>query len=288
MKKIIKLFLSFLLVIAAAMICLYFFFPSDLIINTISSNVKKINPDYHVTIEKASPAFPLYIELDNVQLYREKSLIFDTEKIVLSPDLLSFLGKNNAVGFTSHAYDGLVKGSVRIDRNHASGNIKIVSELSDIQVNLLPVLEDIDNFSISGILNGRVNYQSMEKSFSTGINISEAVIKMENPVLNLDTLSFRDIDADIKSLNDNFEIISCTFSGEQLDMTISGTGIIKNKITETHIDMAGVIELRSILHENRELEKLLNVLPQLKTGKIISFNVKGQIDNPIFSFKLNN
>ncbi len=287
MKKIIKLFLVFIFIIAAAMTYLYFFFPSDLIIKTISSHVKKINPDYHVTIEKVSPAFPLSIKLDNVQLYREKMLIFDTEKIILSPDLVSFLGRNNAVGFTSHAYDGLLKGSVEIDRNHSNGNINIVSELSDIQINLLPVLEDIDHFSISGILNGQVHYRSKEESFSAGITISEAVIKMEKPVLNLDTLYFRDIDADIKSLNDNFEIISCTFSGKQFDMTISGTGIIKDKITETHIDMEGVLDPHGIFHQNRELDNLLNILPQLKKGKSISFNVKGQIDNPIFSFTLN-
>ena len=288
MKILIKLLLSIILLIIASILCLYFLFPSDWVTGTISSQVKKVNPDLDISIEKASPVFPFSIKLENSNVYRNKRLVFDAETVLLTPDLISFLGRNNRVAFFAHAYDGSIKGHAEIDRNESNEDLRIISELSDIQVHLIPVLKDIDQFKITGIMSGHATYTHLEESLNSKITISEAVIKTQKPVLDVDTIAFKNIDADIKSINRKFEIVSCTFTGDQMDMVISGNATITENVQNSYIDLNGEIDPHSILHQSKQMENLLNVLPQLKKGKHISFNVKGPLDNPIFSFKLNN
>ncbi len=275
-------------IIAITAFFIFYLFPSDKLKNYITYKLNSHHPDINVKIDKVKLSFPLSLRIDNVTLYHLNDSWLDAEQIKIVPDLLSLFSAQKIFFFKGKTYEGSLEGRGKFTRNTPTGNVVIDAKLSRIQIKQVDAIQNLTGLKISGVLDGNFTYSEVEKSeghIKADLIISDCTIEPLTPLLNLDRITFKKIEADFSIKNQKLQFKRCTFKGNQMDGNIAGSVTLNRPIGKSVLKLTGTIKPHQVF-----LAKLGKDFPASQLSKKIfnknGFPIKfyGTLDKPSFSF----
>lgn len=284
MKNTRKWLPYFLFIIAVTAFFIYYLFPSDKIKNFITFNLNKTYSGINIAVDHVKPAFPPGLRLYNVNFFHTDNPLFTVEQIKIAPGLLSLFRSKIIFFFKGSAYTGILEGKGEFTKNRPE--VMIDGKLSGIQIKEISAIKDFTGRNISGVLDGKFTYRN-EKEFGDNLKaelaISGGQLELVTPLLQMESITFKKITADLVMKNMNLQIKKCIINGDQIDGRISGSVTLKNTPGQSYLKLSGRIKPHPLL-----IEKLGNDLPaNLMSKKIFGKNgvhirIYGTLDNPRF------
>jgi type II secretion system protein N len=274
----------FLFILAVTAFFIYYLFPSDKIKSFITFNLNKTYPGINIAVDHVKPAFPPGLRLYNVNFFHTDNPLFTVEQIKIAPGLLSLFRSKIIFFFKGSAYTGILEGKGEFTKNRPE--VMIDGKLSGIQIKEISAIKDFTGRNISGVLDGKFTYRN-EKEFGDNLKaelaISGGQLELVTPLLQMESITFKKITADLVMKNMNLQIKKCIINGDQMDGSISGSVTLKNTPGQSYLKLSGRIKPHPLL-----IEKLGNDLPaNLMSKKIFGKNgvhirIYGTLDNPRF------
>ena len=274
----------FLFILAVTAFFIYYLFPSDKVKNLITVNLNKTYPGINIAIDHVKPAFPPGLRLYNVNFYHTHNPLFTVEQIKIGPGLLSLFRSKIIFFFKGSAYTGILEGKGEFTKNRPE--VMIDGKLSGIRIKEISAIKDFTGRNISGVLDGKFTYRN-EKKFGDNLKaelvISDGQLEMEMPLLQMESIPFKKITADLVMKNMNLQIKKCIINGDQMDGRISGSVTLKNTPGQSYLKLSGRIKPHPLLIEKLGNDLPANLLPEKIFGKDgVRIRVYGTIDKPRF------
>jgi type II secretion system protein N len=161
--------------------------------------------------------------------------------------------------------------------------VLINTTFSGIQLKDIAAIRRVIDYQISGMLDGKLAYKtdSRNQSLRGNIRLSNCKVDLDIPLLALESLTFKDVTADLLMNNQTLTIQRCRAQGNQMDASISGTIITGQGI----LDLSGTLNPQHALLaklKNNLAVKLLNAGNTDNQG--FAFKIRGTLDAPEFTF----
>jgi type II secretion system protein N len=277
-----KRLLYFLFIIGVTAFFIYYLFPSDKIKNYITVHVNKTYPDITIAVDQVTPAFPPGLRLYNVKFYHTHDPLFKMEQIKISPGLLSLFRSKINFSFKGNAYAGMFEGKGEFTKN--TPELMIDGTLSGIRLKELSVIKDVISRNMSGVLDGNFTCQNKKESgynLKAQLIISDGQLELVTPLLQLESLVFKKITAELAMKNMNLNIKKCVINGDQMDGSISGSVTLKNSLGQSYLKLSGRIKPHPAFFEQLGNDLPENLLPKKILGKNgVHIRIYGTLDTP--------
>ncbi len=270
-------------IIAITGFFLYYLFPSDTLKSYLAYRLSQGNPDITVTIDRVSPVLPPGVNLHDVGIVHRNSALIDLDSLKIMPGILSLFSAKSIVNFKGRVNSGTFSGKAEIGNNSVGQEIIGDGRISGVQILGIPALERLPVGKISGVLNGNFVYGNAgrNRSVEGKLTLSQCRIELNKPVFNLDSLEFKDINADLTLNNDTLTIKRTRAKGNQLDADLTGTIALAG---QTALNLTVSVTPHHLLLAKIEKTLPMNLLRKKNAGKAaISFKVDGTLDKPGFS-----
>jgi type II secretion system protein N len=272
----------FLFILAVTAFFIYYLFPSDKIKSLIIFNLNKTYPDINIAIDHVKPAFPPGLMLYNVNFYHTHNPLFTVKQIKIAPKFLSLFRSKIIFFFKGRAYTGIFEGKGEFTKNRPE--VMIDGKLSGIRIKEIYSIKDFMGRNMSGVLNGKFTYRN-KKEYGDNIKaelvISDGQLDLAEPLLQMESISFKKITADLVMKNMNLQIKKCIINGDQIDGRISGSVTFKNIPGQSYLKLSGRIQPRPLLIEKLGYDLPENLLSKKIFGKNgMHIRVYGTLDNP--------
>ena len=199
MKLSNKTVLYTIYIIGITGIFLYYLFPSNTLKSYLEYRLSQGDPDVTVTIDRVSPVIPPGISLYNVGIAHQSRALVDLEKLKLMPGILSLFSDKTTVNFKGYVKAGTISGQAELDDHSGTQEVKGDGRISDLRVEGIPALQRLPADNIAGVLNGNFTFANVgsDRSLAGKLTLSKSKIELKKAVFNVNSLEFRDIDADL-------------------------------------------------------------------------------------------
>ncbi len=288
MRSAKRFFIYFILVAAATFFFLYHLFPSDAAKKYIGLQVNKIDPGLSLAIDDIKPLLAIGFRCDGTTLYHLNDALFDAAHITITLRPLSLFNPDITLSFSTDAYEGRIAGKIDVSKKSSDRQITINANLSSIQLKNIPGLKKLLDRSILGRLNGDMTFtgKGLSGRGSAKLNLSDCKVALSSPLMNVDQLAFRHIDADLGFVNRRLEIKKCIFKGQQMDGMISGTINLGNPLEKSTLSVTGIIKPHPFFLADLRKNLPPNILPRKRSGSSgFRIRLKGTFDNPGFELR---
>jgi type II secretion system protein N len=286
MNNIRKKFLYTAYILSVTVFFLFYLFPADVVKNKLSFAVAEIHPGLNLAIDKITPAFPPGLRLQPVEFYHHRALLLSAEQIKIAPVLLSLLNPPVKFVFKGRAYGGDVEGRGEFDAKQSDSKGTIGAQFAGIQIKEISVIQNLTDFKIAGLLDGKIKYDIAKisgRNLSAELVLSDCTIELLASVFILDTISFKKIEADIALNNNKLQLKQCILKGKQMDGTMSGTITLKNPFKDSVLKLSGAITPQPLLLEN--LSKIFPVNRKKMKQGAMHITIGGTFDKPDVFFQ---
>jgi type II secretion system protein N len=274
-------------VIGTAIFFLYYLFPSDTVKKFVANHLSQGNPNISVTIERLKPALPPGIKLHDVTIFHSDINFLGIEKLKIMLRLLTLFGSRTSYSFKGHGYEGNFSGQTEFGDVKSGREVNIKAKITGVQVQRIAALQRLFTHKISGELAGNFAYSnSGPKHVLTGqLKLSDCRIDFSSPVFSLESLTFRDIDAELEVNNRDMIIKQCNLKGNQLNANISGTIAINGGIGENTLNLNVSMKPHHVLLAQIGKSIPADFLRGKQPGRdSFSFEISGTLQEPGFSF----
>jgi type II secretion system protein N len=272
----------FLFIIGVTAFFIYYLFPSDKIKTYITVHFNKTYPGINIALDHVKPAFPTGLRLYNVNFYHAHDPLFRMEQIKISPGLLSLFGSKINFSFKGSAYTGILEGKGEFTKN--TPEVMIDGTLSGIRIKEISAIKDFIGRNISGVLDGNFTYRNKRESgnnLKAQLIISNGQLELVTPLLQLESLVFKKITAELAMKNMNLNIKKCIINGDQMDGSISGSVTLKNPPGQSYLKLSGTIKPHPLFLEKLGNDLQANLLPNKIFGKNgVHIRIYGTLDTP--------
>jgi type II secretion system protein N len=286
MSNIRKGFLYAAYILVATIFFAYYLFPSDAAKKYISENLTATHPELNITIDRVTPAFPPGLRLQAINFYQRDALLLEVEQIKIVPGYLSLFSPVIDFAFKGRAYAGLLEGRGNITKNRAARQIMTGARFSGIQIEKIAAIQDLAGLKISGLLEGKAEYNFSQKSsgnLSAQLALSDCEIGLKAPIFNLETFSFSKIETEIALNYHELKIKKTIIKGSQMDGTLAGFVTLKNPVNKSVLNISGRVTPQPQL-----FSKLGSILPgnkKMSGKKGFSVKLGGTLDKPEISIQ---
>ena len=281
MSNIRKGFLYAAYVLVATFFFVYYLFPADAAKKYISGNLTATHPELNITIDRVTLTFPPGLRLQAITFYHRDALLLKAEQIKIVPGYLSLFSPAIDFAFKGRAYAGLLEGRGNITKNRTARQIMTAARFSGIQIDKIAAIQDLAGRKISGLLEGKAEYNFSQKSsgnLSAELALSDCEIGLTAPFFNLDTFSFSKIEAEVALNYQQLRIKKCIIKGNQMEGNFNGSAILKNPVNKSVLNISGTVTLQPLLSS-----KLGSILPgnkKISGKKGFSVRLSGTLDKP--------
>jgi type II secretion system protein N len=266
---------------------LYALFPSDTVKKYLVYRLRQGYPNVTVTIERANPILPPGIKLHHLRVSYLNSELFQFENVKVRPRLLSLFGPKTAVTYAATGYGGKLRGTAENDDTKPGHGINIDGQVVGIEVQRISALQQLSAHKISGTLGGIYNLTQIgpNRSLTGKLSVSDCRIEFAAPVFLQESLTFREISADLILNDRSVTIKNGTLNGNDLDARVSGTIGWSSGAGPNTLDLIGTMALHHTLLAKIEKNLPPNFGQALRAGKnAVPFKIGGTFKDPSFSF----
>jgi type II secretion system protein N len=206
------------------------------------------------------------------------------KQIKISPGLLSLFRSKIKFFFKGSAYTGMLEGKGEFTKN--TPEVMIDGKLSGIRIKEISAIKDFIGREISGVLDGNFTYRNKKESgnnLKAELIISNGQLELVTPLLQLESLAFKKITAELAMKNMNLNIKKCILTGDQMDGSISGSVTLKNTPGQSYLKLSGTIKPHPLFLEKLGNDLPANLLPKKIFGKNgVKIRIYGTLDTPRF------
>jgi len=274
--------LYLVVLLAATGFFLYQQFPAQTLEDYAASRIHRIMPGVEVKLGKAGMILPPGIKLVDVEMFRSGNLLFHADKLKLRPELLSFFGDTRTVNFRGTVAQGTAEGSLA---SSSQMRLSVETDLKGIRLEDIPAVYDLARREIKGRLTGQITFQSRNGNLfqgtgKAGLHLLDGTVQLLFPILNMDSLDFRTIDADITlQTGGRIRIADCRFNGNQMEGSVAGTLMLAQPLEKSRLDLKGTVKPYPVLAANIRKMFPVNSLFGKQSGGI-PFRIEGTLGSP--------
>lgn len=288
-KRMKKFILYTLYIVAITVFFLYYLFPSDETAKYIAHRIGKANPDLSVRIEKVTPSFPPGLGFDSVDLFHRDTILFQADRLNVVPKILSMFGREKAFRFKGRSYGGVIEGETVTSppgkENEAGTGVVANADIAGMRMENIPALQGIPNCKISGSLNGKIEYtgKAGNEKGGAGLTASDCVVEIDFPLLPFDSLSFRNVNIDIKlEPGRKLKVGRFKADGDQMEVSMTGTVTLKKPVQKSLLRLSGEIKPHPSFMKN--MGEGIRAMLKKPTGKGWKFRLFGTLGKPKYKF----
>jgi len=221
-------------------------------------------------------------------LYRDISLL-NAERIKIIPNFLSLFQPGSTFSFKVNAAGGYIIGKAEISGDGTERKISINTNLSDVHVEDIPLIKNSADYKLSGKLSGEAIYRKQNapsESLSARLDLADCQLSILTLQLDLDSLTFGNIETDFILQGRQLRIKKCFFKGRQFDGRLSGTIVLKDKIGESTLNISGTVMPHTLFLANLKNKFPIAQFVQKRTGEGgFPLLLNGTLNKPGFKLK---
>jgi type II secretion system protein N len=265
---------------------LYLLFPSDTVRLYLAHQLSQGNPDVTVNIDRVRPVLPPGIKLHDIDIAYRNMVLFNFDNLKIMPSLLSLFSSTTNLKFKGQVYNGSFNGRAELDDRNQNRSLKIDGKISGVQLREIESLQQMSAHKISGALGGDfvLADRGPNRSLTGKLVMSDCQVELEEAVFNQKSLAFKNVNAELMLNNNTLNIKQCNASGNQLDVSISGTILLNPNSGKNTLNLTGSLTPHHALLAKIEKSFPIDLLRKNKSGNsAISFKIDGTLDQPGFS-----
>lgn len=272
----------------AGAVLLYILFPSAEVKQYIVHRLQQEAPTIKISIDDLKLSFPPGLSMNDVVLSNNERDLFFWDRIKVFPKWLSLFTSEKAIGFRGRAYLGKISGSASPTRSKGVDHWDITGVFSDLRLEQIPVLQEEIDFGIVGLLSGNIHIDadtSNPASGSADIVVSDCTVLPEKPIMNIDRLSFQQVEAAFDFDGSKLNLKKGDIQGTELNASVSGSIFLKSPANRSTVDMDIVVTPHDALLSELDGEMLSGFFSSAGKNDF-NFRVTGSLDNPQIAFGL--
>ena len=276
-------------VLIAAIVCLYYLFPSGSVVDYIQYQASCSIPDCKLSIRQAKPAFPPGLTLYGPELVWQSKPVFTADWFKVRPEYTSVFSSEKLFDFTGEAYGGEFAGTVTVTPGQSAPQSQLKLEFKDFLLNQITVLKNSMTHEISGLAHGKIEFDNRSDPRGQGnaqINVSDCVLKFNPPLFGINQLGFKAIKGELELANQRVVIKELNVDSLDVSGSASGTIVLNAPIEKSSLNIAG-----RIIPQPAFIKKMGSLFPmallsekKLREGGI-PFRISGTAEHPNFSMR---
>lgn len=269
-----------LFAVALALVFAYLRFPVETMERFIVARSAELGPDFQTDLERVEPVFPPGIEIRRLSLNRRNQPLFLADRVLVRPKLKTLLGTGKGYRFQIGAHGGRISGSADLSGTRQRPRLRVEGRVQGLELGDLPVMRLISESSLSGILSGHFSYNSDtdgESNLFAEVQVDNLEVALARPLLVLKQIRIEMLRADVVMKNHQLQVRQITLSGDQVEGTLSGTGVIGNGLQDSRLDLAGTLKPQPGILEETGSNGLGGLMSQL-ASKGIPVRIRGSLD----------
>jgi type II secretion system protein N len=256
---------------------------SELMKEILISRMIRLQPSTQLEIDRVRPTIPPGIKIEPLTIVYDNVPVLRLDTLKITPHLFSMLGNNKKFSFKGTLGDGELKGTALVTTASSGEQVQGDLRLNGVSLDFLEILSQYPNFKPDGIMNAVVNFDSTKGGGAADINleIASARIVLEPPLMDLKTLEFSLIKAQLAATPRMVQIRSCEASGDQLEGKLTGAVVLRQPLADSRLTLSLTAKPQPTFiadHKNDMIGGLLASGNVQKRGLI--FRISGTIDNP--------
>jgi type II secretion system protein N len=232
---------------------LYYCFPADAFRSFLKAAAKKAGPEYSLSIEKIKPVFPPGIILLKAGLSTETKegfSLFVADRLMIRPEIISFMRGKDDYRFQGSAYGGDLKGHIHFSKGGITGPSNAFISLKNIQIGEHKSVSALLGRDIDGIIAGTVKFAGKFNSLIDGtgeanLKLSHGQIKLLQRILSFDSINFDDLSVKMSLGNRRVSMTNVELKGPDFKCTLSGNIALKEELSMSSLELRGIIRLLS-------------------------------------------
>ena len=279
--------------ILVTLLFLYYRFPSDAFEDYLQDRVEKMNTQFTLSVDKVAPSMTFGLRFIGARLYyktnREKP-VFETEKLLVRPSILSVFRKEWRFCFNALVYKGVVEGCSSVEKKKKDAPFQTTVALKGIPMGADDSLKDIIGRNLEGTLNGNITFRGEPKSLMSGtgevdLRLSDGRIGLEQPILNLDGIGFHEVLIKMTLENRRINLTRVALRGTNMNGSLSGVVILNNDISRSSLNLRGTLEpFAEFIKDLTDSPDTVRLIRQRMNRGKITFAIRGTLAEPSFRF----
>jgi len=259
-------------------------FPSDEVADSLERSFAETIPGVALSIGSIQPFIPLGLKLKDSRFISKNKpsiVLFKSEYIWISPRYICRFSTKLKSYFKIYSYDGEISGTFQLRP------LVLDIEIHDFKLDEDSLLQYLLGFRVNGILSAKICYNGditnlLEGRGSAVLELSNGEIQLSRPVLTLERIPFKTINAEIGIKGGKVSITRFNLKGRQLMGMLEGIINLKKRFVESTLDIKGRIEpFPAFFIESSGAENRLKLFKEMiSMHGHVSFTVSGSIKNP--------
>jgi len=282
-----KWFRYALFVLAVTGLFLYLRFPEQVVRQYLIQQAGEYLSPYDLKIGAVSPAFPPGLILRNVSLQRNRQQHNILDRLNITPAYTALFSPGRNLILTTGAYNGSITCKVNFSHGKRAPQVLAEAALANVDLEKVAWLHDIIRRNISGQLSGRVFWDTAKVAdpVRARLQIAAGRIDLRVPVFSLKSFTFNLVETDLAFNRQRALIQQCTFRGEQLAGSLSGSISLRTPFGESLVSLAGIFKLHPDFAQHLQKNLPEGFLTPEKAARGYPIRFSGTLDKPGFSLK---
>jgi type II secretion system protein N len=266
---------------------LYLLFPSDAVRKYLQHEFEKAGSGaVFLDIQSLSPGFPPALLLDDVILIYNNINALGLDRVTLSPAYAKLLQKNRALNFRADIGDGNASGWLQFENmGEKRPELSFDLEFENVDARAFEIIKNLTGKSVSGSLEGEFVFNGgipgQTGKGSAQIRGRQFTVGLQPPVMGVQELTFRYLQADLEIENQRLDISGLKVDGSQFSGEGNGRLLIRQPLENSQIQLSLLVKLHPAL-----IKTLGGILPKkyLKE-KGIPVRISGTLNQPSWSVR---
>jgi len=280
--KIFFLYLAYALF--AFILLFYLLFPKETAGRLMADRLNRITPELSVRLNPVKLVPPLGLKALKPEITLFKRTTVNLDYLLLSQDLLTLLGSNRKLNFKAEAFKGVLDGELVSPQ---ANSMTLNSKFSGIEIGPLEYTNKEIFIRSRFILDGTFEYKNQQAlCLAKGtLLLSKLITELDNPMLEnlgISQLHFSTVNIDYTINKNLLEIISFKAVGDEVTITMAGTGSLEFPVEKSVLNLRGDIRPEpSYVAGFAEISSIAILFDDSKKGGI-PFTISGTLEKPRF------
>ena len=284
MKKHIVLISYTAVFILSLLFFLYHLFPEEKVNRHLIYSFGQMLPDYQFDINNSRFSLPVALKLFDVSVTKSDNDIFEAASLKIGRPVLSLFLPGQSFFIKAGVYGGKLGGTVTRKENESGHNTRADFKLSGIQIGEWPVLNQLTNGDISGVLNGKISYDDEKTADADNVklHLTDLTIPFDLPFLEMGDIRFSDAVIEGNLNGQEFLMKKCEAKGKMANAQLSGGINFRDPIDDSILNISGIIQPHHDL-----LKKIpIGMFSKSRTaGKGLPVTISGTFEKPVFELR---
>jgi type II secretion system protein N len=202
---------------------------------------------------------------------------------------MTLLRAKKQARFQAHLADGTIKGRVIMDGADPSRRFQVESDLSQIRLEQIDVVQANDRFTLSGVLKGQITHdggRSPQNAAGGSLSVSGLRITLKSAFYGISDLVMGQADATFSVTRQDLKVQSLTFNGPMMEGKITGTIMLRRPFGQSQLNLSGNAKPRPELFAQLQETLPMGLINAQTLGlRGLNFLVRGSVDNPDVSMR---